>query len=116
MMKKRIDSFVYAFKGIYTLFATQANARIHGAVLILILIFGFYFHLSATEWCLIILASAAVLSAEAMNTALEFVVDLVSPEYHDLAGKAKDVAAAAVLISAIGAAITGFIIFLPKLK
>ena len=60
--------------------------------------------------------SALVLSAEAMNTAVEFVVDLVSPHYHPLAGKAKDVAAAAVLLAAFGAVIIGLIIFLPKIE
>ena len=115
MLKKRIESFGFAFKGIATLFNTQTNARIHVAVLIAVLVLGLFCKLNITEWCLIALTSAAVLSAEAMNTAIEFVVDLVSPQYHDLAGKAKDVAAAAVLLTAFGAIIVGFLIFFPKI-
>jgi diacylglycerol kinase (ATP) len=114
-LKKRANSFVYAFKGIKTLFATQANARIHGIAIILVTLCGFYFNINKNEWCLIIFACTIVLMAEAFNTAIEFIVDLVSPDYHPLAGKAKDVAAAAVLITAIGAAGIGFLIFLPKI-
>ncbi len=115
MLKKRIESFGYAFKGIATLFKTQANARIHLAALSVVILAGFLFKLNTTEWCLIALTSAAVLAAEAMNTAVEFIVNLVSPQYHDLAGKAKDVAAATVLLTAFGAIIVGFLIFLPKI-
>jgi diacylglycerol kinase (ATP) len=115
MLKKRINSFGYAFKGIATLFQTQINARIHLVVLLAVVAAGFLFKINATEWCLIALACASVLAAEAMNTAVEFVVDLVSPQYHELAGKAKDVAAAAVLLMAFGAIAVGLIIFLPKI-
>ena len=76
---------------------------------------GLFFSVSTIEWCLLILAIAMVLCAEGMNTAIEFLTDLASPNFHELAGKTKDVAAGAVLISAIGAAIIGFIIFLPKI-
>ena len=115
MFRKRIKSFIYAFKGIATLFTSQPNARIHGIVLTLVVVAGFYFKVERTEWLAIALVSALVLSAEAMNTAIEFVVDLVSPDYHPLAEKAKDVAAAAVLLAAFGAIIVGLIIFLPKI-
>jgi diacylglycerol kinase len=116
MFQKRIESFGYAFKGIATLFSTQPNARIHGIVLTLVVTAGFYFKIDKVEWLIIALIAALVLSAEAMNTAVEFVVDLVSPDYHPLAGKAKDVAAAAVLIAAFGAVVVGLIIFLPKIR
>ena len=115
MFKKRIKSFGYAFKGIATLFSTQPNAWIHLIALFVVSAAGFFFEINTTEWCLIALTSAAVLSAEAMNTAIEFIVDLVSPQYHDLAGKAKDVAAAAVLITALGAIVVGFLVFFPKI-
>ncbi len=115
MFQNRIKSFGYAFKGIATLFKTQVNARIHGVVLTCVVVAGFYFHIDKTEWLAIALVASLVLSAEAMNTAVEFVVDLVSPDHHPLAGKAKDVAAAAVLLAAFGAIIVGLIIFLPKL-
>lgn len=115
MLQKRIKSFSYAFKGIVSLFASQPNARIHAVVLSFVVAAGFYFKVDKTEWLTIVLIAALVLSAEAMNTAVEFVVDLVSPDYHPLAGKAKDVAAAAVLLAAFGAVVVGFIIFLPKI-
>ncbi len=114
-IKKRIQSFEFAFKGMGTLFKTQANARIHLMAIFLVTVAGYLLKVSTAEWCFIVMAFAMVLAAEAFNTAVEFVVDLTSPDYHPLAGKAKDVAAAAVLITAIGAAIIGFIIFLPKL-
>lgn len=116
MLRKRIESFGYAFKGIATLFTSQPNARIHAAVLSLVVLAGFYFHIERSEWLTIVLISALVLSVEAMNTAVEFAVDLVTPDYHHLAEKAKDVAAAAVLLAAFGAVIIGLIIFLPKIE
>lgn len=115
MLQKRIKSFSYAFKGIASLFASQPNARIHAVVLSCVVAAGFYFKVDKTEWLTIVLIATLVLSAEAMNTAVEFVVDLVSPDYHPLAGKAKDVAAAAVLLAAFGAVAIGLIIFLPKI-
>jgi diacylglycerol kinase len=115
MLQKRIKSFGYAFKGIASLFASQPNARIHAVVLSFVVAAGFYFKIDKTEWLAVVLIAALVLSAEAMNTAVEFVVDLVSPDYHPLAGKAKDVAAGAVLLAAFGAVVVGLIIFLPKI-
>ena len=114
-LKKRIQSFGFAFKGMATLFKTQPNARIHLIAMCAVTVAGYLLKVSTTEWCFTVIAFAMVLCAEAFNTAIEFVVDLISPDYHPLAGKAKDVAAAAVLITAIGAAIVGIIIFLPKL-
>jgi diacylglycerol kinase (ATP) len=76
---------------------------------------GFYCQISNMEWLAVIFAIASVIGAEAMNTALEKVVDLASPEWHETAGQAKDAAAAAVLIISLGAAAVGAIIFLPKL-
>ncbi len=115
MLQKRIESFGHAFRGIASLFASQPNARIHAVVLSVVIAAGFYFRIDKIEWLAVVLIAALVLSAEAMNTAVEFVVDLVSPDYHPLAGKAKDVAAAAVLLAAFGAVIIGLIIFLPKI-
>ncbi len=115
MLGKRLNSFRYAFAGLKEMIRSQANAKIHIAFTFFVILAGFYFGLTANEWCLIVFAIAMVFAAEAFNTALENLTDLVSPNYHPLAGKAKDVAAAAVLLTAIGAAITGLIIFLPKL-
>lgn len=114
MFKNRVNSFKYAFKGIKDLFANTPNAKIHLAVAILVMIFGLLLDISITEWCLCFLSIAMVLAAEAFNTAIEYLTDLVSPDFHVLAGKTKDVAAAGVLLTSIGAAIVGLIIFLPK--
>lgn len=113
-LKKRIDSFRFAFKGLADLFISQPNARIHGVATIIALTLGAILGLSKIEWCLVVLCIFAVLAAEAFNTALEYLTDLVSPEYHVLAGKTKDVAAAGVLLTAFGAFIIGTIIYLPK--
>jgi diacylglycerol kinase len=112
---KRILSFKYAFQGLIELFRSEPNARIHLMMAVLALCLGIWLRLSPTEWAIISLCIAGVLAAEAFNTAVEYLTDLVSPDYHVLAGKTKDVAAAGVLLTAIGAAIAGLWIFGPKL-
>ncbi len=114
MLKKRIDSFRYAFTGIADLFRSEVNAWLHALAAIVAIGAGFYFSISTTEWCFICLSIALVISAEAFNTAIEALTDLASPEHHELARKTKDTAAAAVLILAMGAAVVGLIIFAPK--
>lgn len=76
---------------------------------------GFWLGISATDWALLTLSIAVVLAAEAINSAMERMVDLVSPQWHPLARDAKDLAAGGVLIAAIGAAVVGVIVFLPYL-
>ncbi len=115
MLRQRLNSFKYAFAGITELIRSQPNMTIHLAVAVLVIAAGFFFSISTTEWCLVIIASMAVMSAEAFNTSLEYLTDLVSPDYHPLAGKVKDVAAGGVLITAIGAAFIGILVFLPKI-
>ena len=114
MIKSRIKSFQYAFQGMADLFRTQPNARIHLLLAGLAILLGWIFSLAPLEWCFIALAMALVFAAEAFNTALEYLTDLASPGYHELAGKAKDAAAAAVLFSAMGAAAIGLFLFLPR--
>lgn len=114
-IKKRLLSFKYAAQGIWTLFNTQPNARIHLFILVIVVIAGRWSGISRLEWLILVLTFGLVLVAEAMNTALEFLTDLASPDHHPLAGKAKDVAAGAVLIAAIIAVIVGVIIFLPRI-
>lgn len=115
MIKQRLQSFKYALKGIQLLFQSETNAKIHLVFTILVIAGGVFFSVSKTEWCLLTTAIVMVLCAEGMNTAIEYLTNLVSPDFHELAGKTKDVAAGAVLITAIGAIIIGCIIFLPKL-
>jgi len=114
-MLKRLKSFKYAFTGITDFFSSEPNVKIHLLAGIFAIAAGFFFSISPTEWCLVIISIAMVLSAEGLNTAIEHLTDLVSPNYHELARKTKDIAAGAVLITAIGAAIVGIIIFLPKI-
>ncbi|NCD68712.1 diacylglycerol kinase family protein [Mucilaginibacter agri] len=113
-MKKLIRGFGYAFKGLAYAAQTQLNFRIHLGAMLIALALGFYLHISTAEWCWIVACIAAVLITELLNTAIEILVDLVSPEYNAKAGHIKDVSAAAVLITAIFAAIVGAIIFIPK--
>ncbi len=111
----RVKSFGYAFKGIYYLFRSEKNAWVHALAVVVIGIWGYFLHLAAWEWCAICISMALVLALEAMNTAIESIIDLVSPEYHELAGRAKDVAAGAVLLAVIFCGLVWAIIFLPKI-
>ncbi len=113
-MNKRIKSFGYAGRGIRIVFGTEPNMKIHVVVAIIVILCGFLFSISITEWILCLLCIGMVMGAEMINTAIENVVDLVSPGQNELAGKAKDIAAGAVLICAIVAVIIGLIIFIPK--
>ena len=110
-----LRSFGYAFRGLGILLRTQANARIHAAATVLVVAAGFWFRISRGEWCAVLAAIGLVWTAEGVNTALETIVDLVSPEPHPLAGRAKDVAAGAVLCAAIAALVIGALIFGPRL-
>jgi diacylglycerol kinase len=113
MIRKRIQAFRFAFKGLLDVWRTQANMRIHAAAAAAAIALGFCFQITAVEWCIVALAIGAVLIAEAINTALEYLTDLASPDIHPLAGKAKDAAAAAVLIAAAVSVAIGCIIFIP---
>lgn len=112
-LKKRIKSFRYAGKGMISFISREHNAWIHCTAIVLTTSAGFYFQITKGEWIAVILCFGIVLAAEGFNTAIERLVNLVSPEYHPLAGDVKDIAAGAVLICAIAAAIVGIIIFLP---
>lgn len=113
-LKKRFLSFYFAGKGLLDLFITQPNARIHLVAALVVLVVGNILGLSTWEWVVIIGCITAVLAMEAVNTAIEYLADRISTDYHPLTGKAKDAAAAAVLITAIGAVVVGLIIFVPK--
>ncbi len=111
----RIKSFQYAFEGWWYVLRTQHNAWIHGVISIGVLAMGMWLWLPARDWAALILAMMAVWMAEFMNTALEALVDMVTPEFHPLAKIAKDVAAAAVLVGALGAVLVGALILGPPL-
>jgi diacylglycerol kinase len=114
-MNKFIRGFGYALNGIRHATATQLNFRVHLLAAVITIYAGYALHISKDEWLWIILCIAMVLVAELFNTAIEFLVDLVSPEYNKKAGLVKDMSAGAVLITAIGALVIGLIIFVPKL-
>lgn len=112
-INKRIQSFGYAWKGIRSFVANEPNAWIELTVAVLTLIAGYFFKIETFEWIAVIFCIGMVLAAEAVNTAIERLVDFVSPEKNSLAGNVKDIAAGAVLICSIAATIIGLIIFLP---
>ncbi len=111
----RIRSVKFALRGIRTMVASQHNAWIHAAATVVVVAAGLFVGLSGSEWPWIVLAIGSVWTAEALNTAFEFLTDVASPDFHPLAEKAKDVAAGAVLLAAIGAAIIGGLVFWPKI-
>lgn len=113
-IRTRVRSFKYAWQGIIVSFRSEANLKIHLIIASLVIVCGFLFKISVQEWLICIICFGLVISMELMNTVVETLVDYISTDLHPLAGKAKDIAAGAVLVSAILAAIAGLIIFVPK--
>ncbi|MFZ0548510.1 MAG: diacylglycerol kinase family protein [Candidatus Promineifilaceae bacterium] len=111
----RVKSFQYAFEGWWYVLRTQRNAWIHAVISIAVFAMAFWLHLPGMEWAILVLTIMAVWMAEFMNTAIETVIDMTMPEVHPLAKVAKDVAAAAVLVGAVGAVIIGLLILGPPL-
>lgn len=109
----RIRSFRYAFAGLWTMLRSQHNAWIHAAATGAVAVAGACFRISLGEWCWLVLAVMAVWTAEALNTAFELLADVASPAFHPLVKQAKDVAAGAVLIAAIGSAVIGLLVLGP---
>lgn len=114
-LKRQLKSFQYAFRGLSYVFRHESNMQVHLMAMLFVLIAGWYFQISRIEWIAVVGIIVLVMALEAINTSIEAIVDLVSPDYHELAGRAKDVAAGAVTIAAIGAIIIGILVFLPKL-
>ncbi len=111
----RVRSFGHALRGIAVMLASQHNAWIHGVATVAVCVLGAALGVSPLGWCALILAMVAVWTAEALNTAFELLCDVAAPEFHPLVEKAKDVAAGAVLITAIGAAGVGLLVLGPPL-
>jgi diacylglycerol kinase (ATP) len=110
-----LRSFNYAGRGLWTLLASQHNAWIHAAATAAVVGAGLLLGLERFEWLALVFAIMAVWTAEALNTAFEFLCDVASPQFHPLVARAKDVAAAAVLICAAGAIVTAVLVFAPYL-
>ena len=113
--RKRLAGFKYAFNGIRLLLRDEPNAVFHCIIGICAISVGFFLNISAMEWIAVVIVCGCVFAAEALNTAIERLADVVSPEYNEAIKSVKDLSAGAVLFMAIAAAITGIIIFLPKL-
>lgn len=94
---------------------SQHNAWVHLAATVIVIGTGFFVGITKAEWCWIVLAIISVWTAEGLNTAIELLIDVASPDFHPIAGNAKDVAAGAVLITAIGSVIIGIVVFGPYL-
>jgi diacylglycerol kinase len=105
--------FNHAFRGIISLIRTERNFKIHLVILCLVVLLGFYFQITTTEWIFIVFSSMIVLSLEALNSSVEKLADAITTEQNPKIKWIKDVCAGAVLIGAIGAAIVGCIIFIP---
>jgi diacylglycerol kinase (ATP) len=112
---QRAKSFVYAGRGLSWLIVTEPNARIHAVATLGVFGLGVWLRLSSLEWCAVSLAAGLVWTAEGLNSALEALADHVAPERHPQVGRAKDLAAGAVLAAAIIAAVVGVLVFAPKL-
>lgn len=113
--KKLANSFKYAFEGFISSFKTERNMKIHIIIMILVIIAGISLKINKYEWIICIICFAIVIGGELFNTAIETIVDIVMPYKNEKAKIAKDISASGVLILAIGSAIVGLIIFVPKI-
>lgn len=111
LFRYHIRSFGHAFTGLRTLFRSEHNMRIHTLSALMAVVLAWWYKLSVTRWCLLLAAIALVLICEALNTAIERLCDVVSPEKHPVIKQVKDISAAAVLIAATGAVVTGLLLF-----
>jgi diacylglycerol kinase (ATP) len=114
-IQDRVKSFRFAWQGLIHAFRVTHNFYIHSVIAVMVVFLGIWLKVSATEWAILILCIGWVSAMEILNTALEELVDWLHPEQHPIAGRVKDLAAAAVLVAAIAAAIAGLFILLPKL-
>jgi len=112
---KNLQTFKHAITGITHVFKKEQNFRIHSIAAILVIIAGIIFSIDKTEWLIIIIAITSVITLELLNSAIEYVCNFISPEYHEKIKIIKDASAGAVLIAAIGAFIIGLVIFLTKI-
>lgn len=111
MIQKTAKSFRYAIRGVGKVIRYENNAKVHLLATITVIMAGFYLRVSFRDWCLLVVAVAMVWITETVNTAIEKLVDLVSPGYNEKAGQAKDIAAGAVLLASIFAVVIGVLVF-----
>lgn len=113
--KKIANSFKYAFVGIITSFRKERNMKFHFLIMLAVIICGFWLKISLIEWLICIMWFSVVIGGELINTAIETTVNIAMPYRNPKAKIAKDISAGAVLMFSLGAAITGLIIFIPKI-
>lgn len=113
--KKQMRSFKFAWKGIMTCAGHEQNITFHLIVAILVVVAGYVFDITKAEWAAVVICIGMVITAELFNSSIERLVDMVSPQWQKIAGEVKDIAAGAVLVTAVAAAIVGIIVFLPYL-
>ena len=113
LWRRRVASFGHAGRGVWSALRSEVHLRFHAVATVVVIGLGFHYGISRLEWALLALATASVWAAELMNTAIEALTDLASPAWHPLAGKAKDVAAGAVLLAVLGAVVVGVLVFGP---
>ncbi|MDD4900545.1 MAG: diacylglycerol kinase family protein [Patescibacteria group bacterium] len=109
-----VRSFSYAFKGLLKIFHEEQNLKIQASLSLVVVIFGIYFKIDPVSWALLVLAIALVLVAETANSAVERITDVLKPRINTYVKEIKDIMAAAVLLSSLGALIIGLIIFWPQ--
>ncbi len=114
-VKSRLQSVNYALQGVTDLLRHQHNARVHLVAAIIVVLLGLVFSVQRWEWAVLVLAIGGVWLAEAINTAVEYLADACHPEQHPLIKRAKDVAAAAVLLFSLAALVVGLLVFMPYL-
>lgn len=114
-LKKQLRSFGYAWKGIQSCVGKEQNLSFHLIAAMAVIIAGIVLGITRTEWIMVVMCIGTVIAAELFNTAIEKLVDLVSPQQHPVAGQVKDIVAGAVLVCAATAAIIGLIVFIPYL-
>jgi diacylglycerol kinase (ATP) len=110
-LKKRIQSFAHAFKGITHSLQTEVHMKLHFLAAVVVICAGFYFEVTTTEWALLIMCIVSVIGMELLNSSVEKLCDHLHPDRHETIGKVKDMAAGAVLVVSIGAAVVGGLIF-----
>jgi len=114
-LKKHLRSYVFALRGLQKCFSRPSNLWVEALIGVLVIFLGLFYQISGAEWLAVILAIGLVVSTEIMNTAIEAVLDFLHKEHHEDIGKAKDIAAAAVLLAALASGTVGLVIFIPKL-
>jgi len=113
-IKGRLKSIKYAVLGAYKLITTEHSVMVQSSLAVIMVIAGFYFHISREEWIMQILAFGLVLAIESLNTAVEKIADFIHPEFHSRIGFIKDIAAGAVMFAATAAIAVGLLIYVPK--